>query len=272
MPTSRRTRRIHLQLPHKSRGEDAVRVWEDLSILLITWLTASRRRKAALSIVIVVAVVATVGFLAHGAFLRHVAAGLVCSSDPQPSDAIVIENVDDEYLLFERAQRLEARGIAGLVLVPVLGTRDDGRPGKVALGVSELMCRMARLHSYQLFPVPEQEPISLHVARAVGRQLRDRGLHSAIVVSSAFRSRRAQEIYERVLPPMGIEVRCEPVFGSQNVDNWTESWHGIQAVGLQFAKLWYYRLFVLWRVDSFASSTPSPEKALVREMRPRNAT
>jgi hypothetical protein len=35
------------------------------------------------------------------------------------------------------------------------------------------------------------------------------------------------------------------VFVGRNPANWTESWHGIQDVGLQTGKLLYYRVFVL---------------------------
>ena len=72
-----------------------------------------------------------------------------------------------------------------------------------------------------------------------------RSVRSVILVTEGFRSRRAAEIYLHVLKPLGITVYIQPVFGSRTADNWFRSWHGIQEIGLQFIKLWYYRLAVL---------------------------
>ena len=68
---------------------------------------------------------------------------------------------------------------------------------------------------------------------------------SIIVVTPVFRSRRSLMIYDSVLAPAGITVRCSPVIGLKTVDNWTQTWHGIQEITEQFIKLQYYRFWLL---------------------------
>src|SRR5262245_50748221 len=71
---------------------------------------------AVAAILLIVGIVAT-----REQWLRALGNSLVCQASIGPSDAILIENVETNYLLFERAQRLEAQGVSSLVLVPVLG-------------------------------------------------------------------------------------------------------------------------------------------------------
>src|SRR5687767_4871410 len=58
-------------------------------------------------------------WLTHGWWTAAVANSLVCTSDTARSDAILIENFDPEYLLFELAARLRRAGVAPRILVPV---------------------------------------------------------------------------------------------------------------------------------------------------------
>jgi hypothetical protein len=178
-------------------------------------------------------------------WLRALGNWLVCQASVGSGDAILIDNVETNYVLFERAQRLEAQGLSSLVLVPVLDSETGDLPGAVANAFVNVMCGVSRLKNCTTFAAPEREPISLNVARRCAEELRARGVRSVILVTDGFRSRRAAEIYGQVLMPLGIKVYMQPVFGSRTPSNWFRSWHGIQETGLQFAKLWYYRLAVL---------------------------
>jgi hypothetical protein len=89
------------------------------------------------------------------------------------------------------------------------------------------------------------EPLSLNAAQDVLHYVRRNNLHSVIVVTPMFRSRRTALIYEATLGRAGISVRCEPVPGTRGVDTWAASWHGIQQVAEQWLKLHYYKLYVL---------------------------
>ena len=172
------------------------------------------------------------------------ARSLVCAPTVAVSDAILLENFDPDYVLFERANALRQRGIAPRVLVPVR-TDGDGQPNAVALGIARVMAQIAHLDDMQVAPIREVEPISLNAGRQILHFLKREGIRSVVVVSPYFRSRRSELVYRATLRPAGILVRCDHVQGTSSVDTWTDSLHGIQGVVEQWLKLQYYRLYVL---------------------------
>lgn len=171
--------------------------------------------------------------------------GLVCESNLAPSDAILVENLDQDYLLFERAEELRRRGLATRVLVPVWSDPGTRTFKGVALGTAELMARIARVGDVEIVPIYEVEPITLNAARDVRRYAEKAGIRSLIVATSLFRSRRTELVYNATLQGHGIVVRCEPVQGLDDPANWTRNWHGIQNVTEQWLKLQYYRFYVM---------------------------
>ncbi len=196
---------------------------------------------------LVILAVSLGGYATRKTWLRIGAESLVCSSTEAPSDAVLIDHVDDNYLLFERAQRLQAGGLASIVLVPILSSESNGAPNTVSIEFVDVMCRIARASRCITFHAPADEPISLNLARGSAHELRARGVKSVLLVTDGFRSERALMVYSAVLAPIGITVHCQPVFGTRSPLNWFESLHGIQEVALQFIKLWYYRLVVMPR-------------------------
>ena len=169
---------------------------------------------------------------------------LVCEPSRVKSDAILIENFDPDYRLFERARDLRADGQASRILVPV--RTGAGEPlNAVAVGIADVMARISRIGVIEFVPIREVEPISLNAAHDIRRFLTQRGIGSLILVTPAFRSRRSQLVYDAAVAPSGIRVSCEPVFGERHTESWTASWHGIQGVTEQWLKLQYYRLYVL---------------------------
>src|SRR5215471_1535664 len=66
-----------------------------------------------------VALIAATAWLTRGSWSVAIARGLVCAADGSPSDAILIENFDPSYLVFDRARHLRLAGLAKRVLVPV---------------------------------------------------------------------------------------------------------------------------------------------------------
>jgi hypothetical protein len=182
----------------------------------------------------------------RGWWERAVADGLTCREDLGRSDALLLENFDPDYLVFERASALFRDGVArrAFVAVPKGRTDDPEAPNRISAGLAELMAQVAHLPSFQLIPVVEREPITLSVAQQLREPLMREGVRSVTVVSPGFRSRRSVMIYATAFAP-GITVRCVPVFGLNAPTNWTRRWHGIQEVGLQFLKMQYYRFWVL---------------------------
>src|SRR5256885_17019156 len=59
------------------------------------------------------------GVLTRGLWVSQIGRSLVCAEDLAPSDAILVENLDPNYLLFERAAALEKVGLAPRTLGPV---------------------------------------------------------------------------------------------------------------------------------------------------------
>ncbi len=176
----------------------------------------------------------------------RMAESLVCTEQISHSDALLLENFDRDYLVFERAAALREAGVASRLLVPVNASRDPDRPNRISGGIAELMARVARIPNIEMIPIELIEPISLNAANQIRDFLTRERLRSVVVVSPAFRSRRSLLVYNEMLAPAGIAVDCAPVFGNLTPANWTESWHGIQDLGLQFLKLQYYRFYVLW--------------------------
>ncbi len=192
-----------------------------------------------------VVLIMVAAWLTRGSWSVAIAQTLVCPSNLAPSDAILIENLDQDYLTFERASDLRKSGVAPRVLVPVQTNRDALTPSPVALGTAELMARIAGLGTFETIPIRLVEPISLNAAQDVLRYLEQEGIRSVIVVTPMFRSRRSALVYEATLGPAGITVRCEPAQGTRGVDTWMASSHGVQQVAEQWLKLQDHRLYVL---------------------------
>ena len=170
---------------------------------------------------------------------------LVCREGVAPSDLILVENFDPDYLVFERAAALQAAGFAPKALVPVQESRESGVPNPVSKGIAEVMARQARLRDWEALPIREVEPITLNAATQLRDHLVRASVRSVIIVTGGFRSRRSTLAYQTVLGPVGIQVRCAPVFGLRKPETWIETWHGVQGVVEEQVKLHYYRFYVL---------------------------
>jgi hypothetical protein len=197
--------------------------------------------KVSLALLIVIIVVA----LTSRFWTVQIGRSLVCAEDLAPSNAILVENFDPNYLLFERAAALEKAGVAPTTLVPVGISSDAESANPVSTGIAELMARQARLRSWRMIPFRTIEPISLNAALQIRARLTAERITSVVVVSPGFRSRRSTLVYRATLGAAGIAAHCVPVFGRTSPENWTRTWHGIQEVAEEFLKLQYYRFYVL---------------------------
>jgi hypothetical protein len=203
-------------------------------------IKATWKLRVALLVVMILA-----GALARGSFASHIGRSLVCKEDVAESDVILVENFDQNYLLFERAAALEQAKVAPRTLVPVEASGDPDMANPVSRAVAEVMARQARLENWGIVLVREAEPISLNVASQVRDRLARDRVTSLVVVTSGFRSRRSSLVYQAVLGDAGTQVHCSPVFGRATPERWIDTWHGIQQVGEEWVKLQYYRFYVL---------------------------
>jgi hypothetical protein len=160
-------------------------------------------------------------------------------------DAILVENFDLNYLVFERAAAVQRTALGARTFIPTEGSSDSETPDMVSAGIVEVMARVSRLSHPEIIPVQEMEPISLNAAYQIRDFLGRAHIKSVVVVTPAFRSRRSLLVYDAVLRKAGISVSCIPVFGQRTPQTWARTWHGIQEVAEQFLKLQYYRVYVL---------------------------
>jgi hypothetical protein len=183
--------------------------------------------------------------MTRGFWTVRLGQSLVCTDKPVPSDILLLENFDPNYLIFERAAELAKAGFASRALVPVQASSDPTVANSVSKGIAELMARQARSGTLETIPILETEPISLTAAFQIREHLSKQHVRSVIVVAPGFRSRRSSLVYSTVLGDAGMQVSCTPVFGRTTPEHWMDTWHGIQDVTQEFLKLQYYRFYVI---------------------------
>jgi hypothetical protein len=198
----------------------------------------------------VIASVIVLGALTRGWWIPAIGRGLVCEHGAQGGDALLVENFDLNYLVFERAAELMKNGVSRRALVPTDGDPESGQLNMVSAGIVDVMVRVARLPGTELIPIQAREPITLNTAYQLRAFLEKEHLRSVVVVVPALRSRRSTLIYNRVFGEAGITTSCVPVFGQDTPDTWASTWHGIQQVIEQYGKLAYYRFYVLPSVST----------------------
>lgn len=235
----------HLNRRTKLEGDSATfpswKFWQRQIVHQTTcYRTTLRFRLSALALLLVL-LTATRGW-----WVSAVGWSLVNIAEIETPDLILIDNLDSNYLLFETAADLKKSRICKAVLVPVAASsQDPARPCLLQRELAELMIRMAHLDSVKLLPVKGGEPITQNVACEVADFLKGTDVRKVLILTSGFKSRRLFLIFNNVLSKAGIETYCLPVWGAYRPETWVQTWHGIQEVLLQHAKLAYYRLWVL---------------------------
>ncbi len=201
---------------------------------------------------LVFALAVLVPWLTRDVWAATVGWGLVCDQDGtnMGAEAILVENFDLNYLVFERAGVLRREGAKGRILVPVPASPDSEEPNLISAGIVELMGKTARLGELTMVSIRESEPISLNTAYQLRAFLQKEKIHSVLVVTPALRSRRSAMVYGAVFTPAGIRTHCLPVIGVHLPDTWMNSWHGVEGIVEQYIKLAYYRIFILPRVSA----------------------
>src|SRR5262245_46272003 len=188
-------------------------------------------------------------WITRGLWTQIIGQSLICDEQIPASDALLVENFDPSYTVFEKTAALQRSGVASRVLVPVL--EDDNADNnsevnsRVSKAVAEVMAQVAHVPNIEMIPIRIVEPISLNAAKQIRDFLTREHIRSIVVATPDFRSRRSLLVYSTVLNPAGISVGCFPAIGIRTVHNWSDTWHGIQGVAEEFLKLQYYRFYVL---------------------------
>lgn len=183
--------------------------------------------------------------LTRSLWAGQIGRSLVCPEKLAPSDVILVEDFDTNYMVFKRAGELQRAGYASRALVHVSAGGDAAVADPVSQGIAEVMARQARLGSWDTIPVRTAEPITLNAARQVRDRLLREHVKSLIVVTAGFRSRRTSLVYHAVLRDADMRIHCAPVFSANAPNHWTARWHGIQEVAEESLKLQYYRFYVI---------------------------
>src|SRR5262245_23189261 len=110
----------------------------------------------------ILAFLALAAWVTRGWWTVAVGRSLVCNPNGTPSDAILVENFDPDYLVFERASQLRRDKLAPRVLVPTQAEAGNADISDVAVEVAEVMAKAARLGAFDIVPIRHVEPISLN--------------------------------------------------------------------------------------------------------------
>ena len=73
--------------------------------------------------------------MTHRFWTLRIGQNLVYPEEIAPSDIILVENFEPDYLVFKRAAALQLGGVASRVFVPVPASSDPVRPNLVSQGM-----------------------------------------------------------------------------------------------------------------------------------------
>jgi hypothetical protein len=169
---------------------------------------------------------------------------LVCNDKGPVAATLLLDNFDNDFGLFRRAAELQRTAAARRVLVPITAPAEPDAT-LAAREVASAFARVTGLAQWDMIPVLQQEPISLHTAKRVRDFLVSEQISDVTLLSSRYRSRRSDLIYRAVLSDRGIKMTCMPLWEVADPAEWTGTWHGIQNAVEQFLKLQYYRFWVM---------------------------
>lgn len=109
---------------------------------------------------------------------------LVCDSQFERPDLILIDNLDSNYLLLEKAAELKEKVVGEKVLIPVSASaRNCEKPNLVTHEIAKIMIRVAGIETAEIIPIKQEEPITLNAARQVGDFLKGTNVKTILVHS-----------------------------------------------------------------------------------------
>jgi uncharacterized SAM-binding protein YcdF (DUF218 family) len=156
---------------------------------------------------------------ALGAWLPQAGSMLIAQDEPTVSDAVVVlaGNTPDRL---PWAERLKAQGLATVLIVSNERVHTHGlettwlalhRAGVAAAGIADS----------DLIVLDDPPPEStVDEARRAAELLAARGLHSALLVTDAFHSRRASLLFAAAFGHKGLSVRSLPVRDALDLAHW----------------------------------------------------
>jgi uncharacterized SAM-binding protein YcdF (DUF218 family) len=172
-------------------------------------------------------------------------ADLLVVNDPlQPADIIFVLNGDYNTRPF-RASELYEKGLAPVIII----TKAESLPAEklslvpnntdVSIGVMKALG--VPPEKIVVLPVEGGTTSTFDEAIALRQYIESHNVHSLILLTSAFHTRRAKWIFDRELSglPVRLEVAAVPHYGFDESD-WWQSEDGLITLNNEYIKLVYY--------------------------------
>ena len=208
-----------------------------------------RLLQSILQAIIVLVLLIALGYALRAQILTGVAEFLVVNDPLQPADIIFVLNGDYNTRPFQ-ASELYQQGLAPIIIMAKAEMRPAEKLGlapndtDVSIGVMEKLGIPPE--KIVVLPVDGGTTSTFDEANALRQYVEANNVHSLILLTSAFHTRRAKWIFERELAglPMRLEVAAVPSYGFDE-SNWWQSEDGLITLNNEYIKLFYY--FVNYR-------------------------
>jgi uncharacterized SAM-binding protein YcdF (DUF218 family) len=183
-------------------------------------------------------------FIFRARLLTAAAEYLIVDDAPRPAEIIFLLNGDYNTRPF-RASQLYQQGLAPRIVI----AQAEGQPAEsIGLVQNETEISVAVMEK---LGVPSDKIVILQVeggvtstydeALALRQYIQENSIHSVLLVTSAFHTRRAHWIVSKELAglPVSLEVSAVPYEGF-DATNWWQSENGLIALNNEYVKLFYY--------------------------------
>jgi len=177
-------------------------------------------------------------------------ADLLVVNDPfQPADIIFVLNGDYNTRPF-RASELYEQGLAPVIVIArseMLPAEELGlAPNDTDVSIGVMKALGVPPEKIVVLPVEGGTTSTFDEAIALRQYIESHNVHSLILLTSAFHTRRAKWIFDRELSglPVRLEVAAVPHYGFDESD-WWQSEDGLITLNNEYIKLVYY--FVKYR-------------------------
>jgi len=198
---------------------------------------------------VVLLAMAVLAYALRAPILTGIADGMVVSDTPKPADIIFLLN-GDYNTRPQRAAELYRQGLAPLIVI----ARSENTPA-VDLGLVPNDTDIS-VEVMQKLGVPPDKILVLAFpggvtstfdeASALHRYIQSHPVHTVLLVTSAFHTRRARWIFKRELAGTPIELKMVAVpYQGFDQTNWWKNETGLITLNNEYIKLIYY--FVKYR-------------------------
>jgi uncharacterized SAM-binding protein YcdF (DUF218 family) len=179
-------------------------------------------------------VIAVAAYFARPLWLPVAGYWLIHAEQPAKADIIVVLAGDAEGHRIEKAAQLIKAGYSTLALV-------SGPPGMYGVNESDLALQFIEREGYPpqwFIPFPDPSHSTKEESFYILRELRTRGVHNFILVTSDYHTARARRIYLAMEKQLGYEPPFETVAAPNDyfhADSW---WRNREGEKIVFTEWW----------------------------------